>query len=70
MVLVQETAVGNKWLLRCELLSQWEISPVPQGYGGEVWCICGRSVACVMGSPQSNRWVARSLWRRLGWSGR
>ncbi len=37
---------------------QWEISLVPQGYGGEVWCICGRSLACVMGSTQSNQWVA------------
>ena len=45
---------------------QWEYSPVPQGDGGAVWCICGRVAACVVGPPQSNQWAARSLRRRLG----
>ena len=49
------TAVGNNWLLRYLRDFQLEISPVPQGYG-EAWCICGRRVACVTGSPQPNQW--------------
>ena len=39
------TTVGNICLLRYLRDFRREISPVPPGYDGEVWCISGRGVA-------------------------
>ena len=34
-------------------ISQWEYSPVPPGFGGEVWCTCGSVAVCVWQPPLS-----------------